>query len=148
MSKASGETEPRKPISKEVREARKVLRDADAKLAMTEHADAARAFDKNRKRLRAERLAREAAEPPLPPKKKRQGLESESGPKFPRCILEAINDRKRIETANHQRPSDLEQGDTKDAGTVIDRDWTGVFIKWDNREKQKIWPWYPGPRSE
>ena len=28
--------------------------------------------------------------------------------------------------------------DTKDAGTVIDRDWTGVVIKWDNREQQKL----------
>ena len=27
---------------------------------------------------------------------------------------------------------------TKDAGTVIDRDWTGVVIKWDNREQQKL----------
>ena len=27
--------------------------------------------------------------------------------------------------------------DHKDAGTVIDRDWTGVVIKWDNREQQK-----------
>lgn len=28
--------------------------------------------------------------------------------------------------------------DTKDSGTVIDRDWTGVVIKWDNREQQKL----------
>ena len=28
--------------------------------------------------------------------------------------------------------------DTKDAGTVIDRDWACVTIKWDNREQQKI----------
>ena len=34
MSKTPGEYEPRKPISKEVRESRKVLRDADAKSAM------------------------------------------------------------------------------------------------------------------
>jgi hypothetical protein len=60
MSKTPGEYEPRKPISKEVREARKALREADAKLAMTEHANATKAFDKNRERLRAERLAREA----------------------------------------------------------------------------------------
>jgi hypothetical protein len=38
--------EPRKLISKEVRDARKVLRDADAKSAMIEHANAAKAFDK------------------------------------------------------------------------------------------------------
>lgn len=74
--KTPGEYEPRKPISKEVREARKVLREADAKLAMTEHANTAKAFDKNRERLRAERLAREAIEPPSPPKKKRAGLKT------------------------------------------------------------------------
>ena len=28
--------------------------------------------------------------------------------------------------------------DTKDAGTVIEKDWAGVVIKWDNREQQKI----------
>ena len=29
-------------------------------------------------------------------------------------------------------------GDSKDTGTVIERDWAGVTIKWDNREQQKI----------
>lgn len=29
-------------------------------------------------------------------------------------------------------------GDSKDAGTVIEKDWAGVTIKWDNREQQKI----------
>jgi hypothetical protein len=76
MSKTPGEYEPRKPISKEVREARKALREADAKLAMTEHANATKAFDKNRERLRAERLAREAIQPPPPPKKKKAGLKT------------------------------------------------------------------------
>ncbi len=74
MSKTPGEIEPRKPLSKEDREARKVLRDGDAKSAMTEHANSAKAFDKNRERFRAERLAREAIEPPPPPKKKKAGL--------------------------------------------------------------------------
>jgi len=74
MSKASGQSEPRKPISKEERDAGKVLRDADAQSALIEHANAAEAFDKNRERLKAERLAREAAEPPSPPKKKKAGL--------------------------------------------------------------------------
>ncbi|OPH81441.1 hypothetical protein B2M20_17695 [Nitrobacter vulgaris] len=80
--KTSGECEPRKPISKEVRDARKALRDADAKSAMIEHANAAKAFDKNRERLRAERLAREAAEPPPPPKKKAglKGKPDDRGP--------------------------------------------------------------------
>ncbi len=76
MSKTPGEFEPRKPLSKEERDARKALRDGDAKSAMTEHATAAKAFDKNRERLRAERLAREAAAPPPAPKKKKAGLKT------------------------------------------------------------------------
>lgn len=44
---------------------RKVLRGAEAKDAMTEHEDAQQSFHENRKRLRAERLEREAAEGPM-----------------------------------------------------------------------------------
>jgi hypothetical protein len=51
----------RKPISPEEREARKVSREVDAKKAMTEHEQGQNAFNDNRERLRAERLAREAA---------------------------------------------------------------------------------------
>jgi hypothetical protein len=29
-------------------------------------------------------------------------------------------------------------GDNKDVGTVTERDWAGVTIKWANREQQKI----------
>lgn len=29
-------------------------------------------------------------------------------------------------------------GDSKDGGTVTERDWAGVTIKWDNRGQQKI----------
>ena len=29
-------------------------------------------------------------------------------------------------------------GDSKDAGTVIEKNWAGVTIEWDNREQQKI----------
>jgi hypothetical protein len=43
MGKTPGEFEPRKPLSKEEREARKALRDGDAKSALTEHANTARA---------------------------------------------------------------------------------------------------------
>ncbi len=75
MSKTPGDYEPRKPISKEEREARRVLRGADAQSALIEHADAAEAFAKNRERLKAERLAREAAATP-PPKKKKAGLKT------------------------------------------------------------------------
>jgi hypothetical protein len=70
-----GEDQPPKRISKEVREARKALREGDAKSAMTEYANKAMAFDKNRERLRAERLAHETVEPP-PPKKKKAGLKT------------------------------------------------------------------------
>ena len=28
--------------------------------------------------------------------------------------------------------------DLEDVGTVINRDWAGVVIKWDNREQQKL----------
>jgi hypothetical protein len=52
--------ERRKIPSKEEKQARKVLKEADARVAMAEHENAAEAFAKNRERLRAERLAREA----------------------------------------------------------------------------------------
>jgi hypothetical protein len=50
----------RKQPSKEQKEARKALKEADARVAMAEHEKAAEAFAKNRERLKAERLAREA----------------------------------------------------------------------------------------
>jgi len=43
------------------REARKLFRQAEAEKAMTEYEKAEMAFHKNRKRMKAERLAREAA---------------------------------------------------------------------------------------
>ncbi len=46
------------------REARKVFRDADAKVAVSEYERAQQAFHANRERLKAERLAREAAAKP------------------------------------------------------------------------------------
>ncbi len=61
MTKAPGEFEPTKPITKAERDARKAFRQVDAKKAMTEHEVATKAFSKNRERLKAERLAREAA---------------------------------------------------------------------------------------
>jgi hypothetical protein len=54
----------RKLPSKEEKEAVKALKEADARVAMAEHEKAAEAFAKNRERLKAERLAREAGEPP------------------------------------------------------------------------------------
>ena len=58
-----------KPPTKAERDARKAFRQVDAKKAMTEHEIAQKAFSNNRERLKAERLAREAAGPP-PPKTK------------------------------------------------------------------------------
>jgi hypothetical protein len=50
------------------REARKAFRQVDAVKAMSEHALAEQAFAQNRERLKAERLAREAAAGPVPKK--------------------------------------------------------------------------------
>ena len=63
MTKAPGEIEPPKQISKAEREARKAFRQLDAETAMSEYEIAQRAFANNHERLKAERLAREAAAP-------------------------------------------------------------------------------------
>jgi hypothetical protein len=57
--------EPPKQISSAEREARKAFREVGAKTAMSDHDIAQTAFSQNRERLKAERLAREAAAPPL-----------------------------------------------------------------------------------
>jgi hypothetical protein len=64
MTKKPSEFEPAKPMTKAEREARKAFRQVDAKKALTEHEIAQRAFSANRERLKAERLAREAAGAP------------------------------------------------------------------------------------
>jgi len=69
MIKTPSEIQPTKPISKAERDARKAFRQIDAEKAMTEHEIAQKAFTNNRERLKAERLAREAAGTP-PPKTK------------------------------------------------------------------------------
>src|SRR6266478_8784543 len=69
MTKPPGGLQPPKPPTKAERDARKAFRQVDAKKAMTEHEIAQKAFSNNRERLKAERLAREAAGPP-PPKTK------------------------------------------------------------------------------
>jgi hypothetical protein len=51
------------------RDARKAFRQVDAEKAMTEHEVAQKAFAKNRERLKAERLALEAAGRPVAAKK-------------------------------------------------------------------------------
>jgi hypothetical protein len=61
MTKTPGEVEPSKPLTKEERNARKAFRQVEAKKAMTDHEIAQKAFSANHERLKAERLAREAA---------------------------------------------------------------------------------------
>ena len=70
MTKTPREFEGPKPITKAEREARKVFRQVDAEKAMTDHEIAQKSFHANRERLKAERLAREAAETPVAKKAK------------------------------------------------------------------------------
>jgi hypothetical protein len=71
MTKAPSEIESPKQISKAEREARRAFRQVDAATAMSEYEIAQAAFSKNRERLKAERLAREAtATPPTKAKSK------------------------------------------------------------------------------
>ena len=69
MTKTPREFEEPKPITKAEREARKVFRQVDAEKAMTEHETAQKALHANRERLKAVRLAREAAGTPVAAKK-------------------------------------------------------------------------------
>jgi hypothetical protein len=61
MTKTPGEFQPTKPMTKAERDARKAFREVDAEKALNEHEVAQKAFSANRERLKAERLAREAA---------------------------------------------------------------------------------------
>jgi hypothetical protein len=67
--KTPGQFESPKPITKAERDARKTFRKLDAEKAMTEHEIEQKAFSANRERLKAERLTREAAGPPIVAKK-------------------------------------------------------------------------------
>jgi hypothetical protein len=69
MTKTPGEFNRPKPITKAEREARKAFRQVDAEKAITEHEIAQKVFSANRERLKAERLAREAAGTPVATKK-------------------------------------------------------------------------------
>ena len=62
--KTPGGNEPPKRITRAEREVRRAFREVDDKTAMSEHEIAQAAFSKNRERLKAERLAREAAATP------------------------------------------------------------------------------------
>jgi hypothetical protein len=59
----SDKTFERKVTTPAEREARKAFRQVEAVKAKTDHEKAQKAFNDNRERLKAERLAREAAEP-------------------------------------------------------------------------------------
>ena len=74
MTKAPSEIQASKQITRAEREARKVFRQLDAESALSEYEVAQKAFTANRERLKAERLAREAAAPRLikPNPKKRK----------------------------------------------------------------------------
>jgi hypothetical protein len=69
MTKTPGELEQPRPMTKAERDARKAFRQVDAEKAMTEHEIAQKAFSANRERLKAERLARDAAGTPVAAKK-------------------------------------------------------------------------------
>jgi hypothetical protein len=58
------DTFERKTMTPAEREARKMFRQADAVKAMTEHERTQKAFNENRERLKALRLAREAKQAP------------------------------------------------------------------------------------
>jgi hypothetical protein len=64
MMKTPGGNQPPKQITRAEREAHRAFREVDAKTAMSEHEIDQAAFSKNRERLKAERLAREAAATP------------------------------------------------------------------------------------
>jgi hypothetical protein len=66
MTKPPHRIQPPKPTTKAERDARKAFRQVDAERAMTAHEIEQKAFSNNRERLKAERLAREAAAPPPP----------------------------------------------------------------------------------
>ncbi len=66
----SNHTSQRRPPTAAEREASKVFRKTDAKVALSEHERAQQAFHANRERLKAERLAREAANPEAARKRK------------------------------------------------------------------------------
>jgi hypothetical protein len=58
----SDETFERKVTTPAEREARKAFKQVEAAKVMTDHEKAQKTFNENRERLKAERLAREAAE--------------------------------------------------------------------------------------
>jgi|tagenome__1003787_1003787.scaffolds.fasta_scaffold19372350_2 hypothetical protein len=80
MNKTPGEVQPSEPLSKAEREARKAFRQVEAKHAMSDHDMAQKAFAKNHARLKAERLAREAAAPPVTKTEVKRRTKAKKGP--------------------------------------------------------------------
>jgi hypothetical protein len=60
-TRTPGEVKPPRRLTKEEREARKVVRAGQAQAALVEHQKEQKAFFENRERLKAERLARDAS---------------------------------------------------------------------------------------
>lgn len=95
----------RKQPSKEQKEARKALKEADARVAMAEHEKAAEAFAKNRERLKAERLQRaENQRRIMPPRADHIPVHRE------RRILQMLRDRGELtETQLHPGPVTIQK---------------------------------------
>ncbi|KAA0072505.1 hypothetical protein [Tardiphaga sp. P9-11] len=86
MAKHPDEHKPSLPLSKEEREARKVFRQVEAEQAINDHEAAQKAFSKNHERLKAERLAREAASQPAKKKKPARTKKIETEPSLKRRL--------------------------------------------------------------
>jgi hypothetical protein len=86
MNKIPGEVQPREPMSKAQREAGKAFRKVEAKQAMTDHDVTQKAFAKNHARLKAERLAREAAAPPVTKAKAKRPAKAKKSPTMSRPV--------------------------------------------------------------
>jgi hypothetical protein len=65
MTKPPSAFDSTNPLSKAQRAANKAFRQVDAEKAISEHEAAQKTVSANRDRLKAERLAREAAAPPV-----------------------------------------------------------------------------------
>ncbi|MEA2882737.1 MAG: hypothetical protein QOH32_1993 [Bradyrhizobium sp.] len=82
MNKTPGGVQSPQPMTKVEREAGKAFRKVEAQHAMTDHDIARTAFAKNHARLKAERLAREAAAPPVTNAKARRRTRAKKNPQL------------------------------------------------------------------
>jgi hypothetical protein len=86
MNKIPGKVQTPEPMTKAQREAGKAFRKVEAKQAMTDHDVAQKAFAKNHARLKAERLAREAAAPPVIKAKAKRRAKATKSPAMSRPV--------------------------------------------------------------